>query len=137
MWHGFPVQVLGYSNSPVLRLDNHFVPTMLCVSSNEDTIAYANIFQILKDLNYNPDVLLADGAREITAAARTVFVSTKRAMCFAHCYRQAEKRIRQFRGKELKKRVTDDIKLLQYARNENEFNSGISSSIFSNSIIFI
>ncbi|KAH7719460.1 hypothetical protein AAVH_13031, partial [Aphelenchoides avenae] len=82
-WYGFPVQVAGFSDS-----NRRFHPTLLAVSHSEDTWSYSEILRMLYSKGYVPQVVLADGAKEITAAGRVVFPAARRAMCWAHVVRQ-------------------------------------------------
>ena len=68
-WMGFPVFISGRC-SPTGR----FFPTHVTLQSHEDTRAYSNNFKYVKDLVGNPSKRLADGAREITAAGREVYL---------------------------------------------------------------
>lgn len=64
------------------------------------------------------------GAKDITAACKIVFPGALRAMCWSHMIRQADKRLASF-DKDLKSGLREDLKDLQYARSEEEFEKGV------------
>lgn len=133
-YHNYPVHLLGFSNA-----DRQFIPTILAVSYSEETTSFVAILDAIKQaLDYSPSAILADGktsstyenrsnilgAKAITAAVTDVFPDAKRIMCWAHVLRNADKRLRQLKDKDLRARLRSDIVELQLARNEYEFNEG-------------
>ncbi|KAH7725260.1 hypothetical protein AAVH_07053 [Aphelenchoides avenae] len=114
-YFGFPVQMAGFTDAR-----SRFHPTLLCVAHSEDTWTYSELLKALKGNGVRPDVILGDGAKEITAACRDVFPAARRAMCWAHVIRQVDKRLNVFK-KDLRAMVRDDLLLLQYARTDDEF----------------
>ncbi|KAH7706836.1 hypothetical protein AAVH_25940 [Aphelenchoides avenae] len=92
-WYNFPLQVMGYSD-----LDRHFVPTLIAVSSSEDTYAYQSIFSTIKALGVLPSAVLAD-------------------------VRNCDKRLKSSGlSKDLRQSIRADIEKVQYARSHGEFN---------------
>jgi hypothetical protein len=67
---------------------------------------------------------MADAAEAITVAAKEVFPSCRRAMCYFHVTQKIKDRVKAL-SEEAQKFLYDDISFLQLARNEEEFNRGI------------
>ena len=69
LWFDYPVFVGGRSTST-----KKFFQTHLSLSSHEDTSAWVRIFAYVKSvIGENPRLYLADGAREISNAGRSVW----------------------------------------------------------------
>jgi transposase-like protein len=63
---------------------------------------------------------LGDGAHAISAAASEVFPNARRLMCWAHVFRKIQARLNSF-SEDIRRRVLDDLCMLQLAINELEF----------------
>ena len=66
-WHGFPVFISGCSTST-----GKFFPTHTTLQSHEDTRAYRNVYNYVKEEVGTPRFRMGDGAKEITAAGEQV-----------------------------------------------------------------
>jgi hypothetical protein len=74
---------------------------------------------------FRPIVFLADGSLAVSKSSADAFPNAIRAMCWAHMWRIFDARIRNL-PIELKKRMIDDVHILQVARDLTEFDIGRS-----------
>lgn len=101
-------------------MNRHFTPTLLAVGKSEDSFVYGGIFEALKAKGYDPYEILGDGTPALTAAAKHVFPLARRVMCFAHVIRRIDANKKSLAA-DTQEKVRSDVLLLQYARNEVEF----------------
>lgn len=121
-WLGFPLILLG----TVDRLKK-FHPLLYACSSHETTEDYEFVFQSAKNGaatyfdQFEPKILIADGADQILNAFNKVFEDSAELviMCFAHVIRNVRKR--PFASKNSKQLIVDDIRKLQLSQNRTEF----------------
>ena len=66
-WHGFPVFISGCSTPT-----GKFFPTHTTLQSHEDTRAYKNVYNYVKEEVGTPRLRMGDGAKEITSAGEQV-----------------------------------------------------------------
>lgn len=88
-WLGYPLVVLG-----TVDRAKHFHPLVYACLSHERTLDYKSIFAIVKDAikthskDFEPEILIADGADAIRNAYYQIFVrAILDVMCFAHVIR--------------------------------------------------
>lgn len=121
-WHGFPLIVFG----TVDRL-KRFHPAAYACCTNETTADCEFVFEAIRDTiqifcgqNFEPEILIADGADAIRNAFYNTFASAViDIMCFAHVIMNVRKRT--FKTKTNKQLVLDDIRKIQLASNKNTF----------------
>lgn len=121
-WHGFPLMVLG-----TVDRTKRFYPLVYACCSHERTSDYTFIFESVKraiknhfNEEFNPEILIADGADSIRNAYYGSFDSAKLdVMCFAHVLRNCNKR--PFTSGNNKQLILDDIRKMQLAPNRSTF----------------
>lgn len=127
IWQGYPVMLVGTSD-----LDKIFHPFAVAVCSAEAAEDFRFIFEALHmyDVNWKPDVLLADASAAITAGFRGVFGEPeKRIMCFFHVLKNLEKYLKPL-PRNVQRDLKADIRALQLCNDETTF--GKASTLFLN-----
>ena len=112
-WQKYPVLTHGVSTDT-----GRFFLTHVTLSSHEDTKAWNTNFSFIKNqIGGAPKFCMADGAWEITNAAKDVFggLST-RLMCWSHTYRNVRPKLATIRkeNKELGESILSDIESIQW-----------------------
>lgn len=120
-WLGFPLMVLG-----TVYRTKRFHPLVYACCSHERTIDYQIIFSCVKeaikrhfDVEFEPEILIADTADPIRNAYYAAFDSVLDVMCYAHVIRNCRKR--PFTSKHSKALLLDDIAKMQLAPNRETF----------------
>jgi hypothetical protein len=125
IWQGYPVMLVGTSDK-----SRTFHPFAVAVCNNESASDFAFIFDALRtyDLDWHPDVLLADASQAITAGYTQVFgAPVLRIMCYFHVLKNLEtylKPLPRYHQTNLK----SDIRSLQVCWNADVFKK--ASSLF-------
>ncbi|KAH7704112.1 hypothetical protein AAVH_28705 [Aphelenchoides avenae] len=114
-WHNYRLLVLGHSD-----VNHRCTATILAVGRSEDTYVYSGVFAALVQRGYRPKYVLGDGAGSITAATKRHFEEAVRLMCFPHLIRRFDIHSKSL-PPELAAQFRHDLCLLQYCRNELEF----------------
>ena len=112
-WQKYPVLTHGVSTDT-----GRFFLTHVTLSSHEDTQAWKTNFSFIKNqIGGCPKFCMADGAWEITNAAKDVFGGlSKRLMCWSHTYRNVRPKLATIRkeNKELGESILSDIESIQW-----------------------
>ena len=124
MWQGFPVLVVAVSDR-----DRKTIPIAISINTKEDGNAFTFLLKALQQAvekvaghKYCPSLVMADAAPAITVAVRRVFGPTcKRGMCWAHTIRNVDKEIDRIPNKEYQDILREDIRLLQLAPAQADF----------------
>lgn len=96
----------------------------MTVASHEDTTCFEFFFKaIAQDGDFSPDFVLADAAQSITNAAEKGFPDAKRLMCWAHCIKNVDKKLKSATAVE-RDQIRTEIESLQYATSEEQFENG-------------
>ena len=121
-WNGYPVIVAGVADA-----NKSFFPCMICVVSTETKEDYAFVMQSMKDgarlyhdLDFNPEVVVADMAKSISAAVSEVFPDAVRRTCWFHLKKAVEQRARKETGG-MCEVVLKDISDLQLSPSPDQF----------------
>lgn len=121
-WNGFPLIILG-----TVDRAKKFHPLVYACSTNETTNDYTFIFEsiqtaieVLYESSFEPTTIIADEAHSIRNAFFNVFTSADLGiMCFPHVIRNIRKR--QFKVKNNKQLILDDIRKIQKSPNRAMF----------------
>lgn len=116
--HGFPVFVAG-----TIDCNSSFHPTYLALASHEDERCFTKFFEIIAERSGQPSHILADAAYSITNAARAIFPNAVRLMCWAHVIKNIDQKLK-FLDPADKKQIREEVQLLQFALNEEQFRNG-------------
>jgi len=123
MWKGFPVIIIGFSDS-----NNVFHPIGMAITSEEKTADYQFVFHGLQyglarlEIEKLENVtLLADNAKAITRGFRYIFGDTKRSMCWFHMRKSIIEQLTKIDNKALEVEVLIDIDNLQCCAFESVF----------------
>ena len=121
-WHGYPVIIAGVGDA-----DRQFFPCVISVLSSETTEDYAFVLQALKNgasihggIEYQPEVVVADMARAISAAVGEVFPAAVRRVCWFHLKKAAEEKARR-EPPEARDVFLRDLADLQLSPTEGQF----------------
>lgn len=122
-WLDFPLVVLG-----TVDRAKHFHPYVYALVSHEKAIDYEFVLTSAKNAikthlskDFEPEVIIADGADAIRNAFYTSFESAKLdIMCYVHVVRNCRKR--PFTSKANKNSILEDIRLMHLAPNRPTFN---------------
>lgn len=128
-WNGFPLTILG-----TVDRNKKFHPIAFACTTNETEEDYAFVFHAVQSkikeyfsVNFQPIILISDAANAIRNAFYKIFPdATTDIMCFAHVLRNVDKQ--QFKSKNNKKLIKEDIKLVQQAPDKKTF--ALMASLF-------
>lgn len=128
-WLGYPLIVMGTVDRRKV-----FHPLVYACTTHEKTQDYEFVFASVKEslkkhlnIDFEPEILIADGADSIRNAFYKVFGSARLdVMCWAHVIRNVCKR--PFSNKNNKPLIVDDIKKIQLSPNQATFR--MMSSLF-------
>lgn len=124
VWQGYPVLVLGTCDQ---AKQFHPITFMLAQGETEEDYTYLLrktrfVLQNISDCSVQPDAVIADGAAVITNAVTNVFGDTVgRGMCWAHCIRKVDERLRSVSSPH-KEALREDICFLQLSSSTEVFN---------------
>lgn len=122
-WLGFPLMVLG-----TIDRAKRFHPLVYACCSQETGLDFEFIFKSIKnaikihfDIDFEPEIMIADGADAIRNAFYNSFESAKLdVMCYVHVLRNCSKQ--PFASKSNKSLIFEDIKKMHLAPNRSTFN---------------
>ena len=107
--------MVGFSDA-----SHKFHPVAIAVSSNENKWMYRALLTILRDNEYAPQVVLADGCSSITDAVAAVYPNAIRAMCWAHAARAMDRKLSSV-PLDHRRVLRDDINNLQLSVDTAQF----------------
>ena len=121
-WNGYPVIVAGVADA-----NKSFFPCVISVVSSETTEDYSFVMRSIKDgvsthcgVDFNPEVVVADMAKSITAAAIEVFPGAIRRVCWFHLKKAVEQRARK-EPKEMYDIIMCDLANIQLSSCPEQF----------------
>ena len=123
VWQGYPGIIVGTTDK-----DRRFHPFLFAVMKGETTQDFEFVFQCLHDyhLEWQPSILLADGAEAITNAFVNVFgIPAVHIMCYFHIVQNVHLRSL---GSHVCGAICADIHVLQLCQNLEVFKT--ASSLF-------
>ena len=96
--------------------------------SHDCTSAYMHLLMALQEAyveenghELDPLFVIADGSTVITAVVRTAFPGCPKGVCWAHAFRNVDKKLLGLRNEERRKRFRRYLHLLQLAISPREF----------------
>lgn len=96
----------------------------MAVASHEDATCFKFFFDVISNNGvFSPEFVLADAAQTITNAAKDVFPNALRLMCWAHCIKNVDKKLKGLAAAN-RNQIRKEIEMLQYAISEEQFNNG-------------
>lgn len=116
-WQGYPLIVIGTTDK-----SHTFHPFGVALCKGETAADFAFVFRSLQKFNtdWNPTVLLADGADAITGGYVDVFGAPRiRLMCFYHVLHNLEKYLKPLAAD--RAAVLEDIHVLQTSQDPSTF----------------
>ena len=120
-WQGYPFLVAGTSDA-----DYVFHPLAVAVTKGETEDDFAFLFRALhaRNLEWKPEILLADASEAITNGFKAVFGEPDvRAMCFFHVVQNVDKYLRRFskKNRSAAQELREDINVLQTSKSQQMF----------------
>lgn len=124
MWQGFPVIPIG-----TMDMDRHFHLIGVGATTNERTDNFEYFFKSLKtrifdilNVNIGPEILIADGAKAIQNAFKSVFgMACLILMCWFHMKKAFLLQIKSLLPKSLHAEVVSDLDKLRISQNPDMF----------------
>jgi len=113
---GYPCLRAGFADA-----NGKFFSTVLAISKTESAETYKKFFNFLKTRGYEPDVLMADAAKEISLAQKSVWNNCSRSTCFFNLIKNIKSKMKGGRLETFWPIIKSELDVLAKATTYSEF----------------